>query len=273
MEIPAGQSTTNLTLQFPQNSQFVAVMSDATGFGTGGTSTIYTVGSGPSDCLPSNPPKADFYMYFAQTTPSQCGSFGITWDSTNPVHIYGIIPGGQSFDLGAPSSGTGFDWTTNVRQGTQMLFLGVGQNNENGGSSDITTVGGGSSGCINAQSPSSTASPAAGGVSTIAQQAPGTASATVTNPAQPSGTAGATASGTGAAGATGTAGATGGATGTAGGTASPTGGSPTVTTVPTQSGGHGDPNNPSGQITPGSGGGTVTGNPNLPAATSNQLGE
>lgn len=228
-------------------------MSDSTGFGTGGTSTVYTVGSGPSDCLPTSPTKADFYMYTAETTPSQCGSFGITWDAgaTSPVHIYGVIPGGQSFDLGAPSSGTGFDWTTNVRQGTQTLFLAVGGNNENGGSTDILTVGGGSSGCINAQSPSSTANPAAGGVSTIAQSAPGTATATGT-----AGTPGSV-----------------GATGTAEATASPTGGSPTVTTAPTQSGGgNGNPNSLSGVSTKGSGGGTVTGEPGFPAATSNSLG-
>ncbi|KAG8743898.1 hypothetical protein FRC10_011188 [Ceratobasidium sp. 414] len=270
MEIPADQTSVSLTLQFPQNSRFVAVMSDSTGFGTGGTSTIYTVGSGTSACLPTTPSKADFFMYFADPTPSQCGLFGITWDGgVRGVHIYGIIPGGQSFDLGAPTTSTGFDWTTNVRQGTQMLFLAVGGDNENGGSSDITTVSAGPSGCINAQSPSSTADPPAGGVSTAAPLASGSATAPGVNPTQSSGTVGAT----GTTGATGTAGASG-ATGTAGATctsgATETGsprGHPTVVGSATASSGNGGGNS----STEGSGGGTVTGDPYMPAATSNHI--
>ncbi|KDN48955.1 hypothetical protein RSAG8_02308, partial [Rhizoctonia solani AG-8 WAC10335] len=138
--IPAGQLSTNLTLRFPENSRFVAVMSDSTGFGTGGTSLIHTVGSGPSDCLSTTTSQADFYMYTDSDTPSQCGSYPISWDAgvTSPVHIYGIIPGGQSFQVNTPSSGTSYDWTANVRAGTQMLFLAVGGNNENGGSTDFT---------------------------------------------------------------------------------------------------------------------------------------
>ncbi|QRV99916.1 HlyIII domain-containing protein [Ceratobasidium sp. AG-Ba] len=267
MEIPANQSSSSLTLQFPENSQFVAVMSDSTGFGTGGTSTIYTVGSGPTECLPSSPSKADFYMYFANKVPSQCGSFGITWDGgVSDIHIYGVIPGGQSFDLGAPTTGTGFDWTANVRQGTQMLFLAVGANNANGGSSDVTTVSSGSSGCINAQSPSSTAGPPAGGVSTAAPPASGSPTQSVANPTQPAGSASATGS-SGATGATGSSG----ATGTAGATVTGSpGGSPTASgSPPASSGNNGGNNSASG--TPGSGGGTVTGDPNLPLATGNTL--
>ncbi|KAF8758872.1 hypothetical protein RHS01_02399 [Rhizoctonia solani] len=264
MEIPAGQLSTNLTIRFPENSRFVAVMSDSTGFGAGGTSSIYTVGSGPSNCLPSTPTQADFYMYTDNTTPSQCGSYRISWDAgvTSPVHIYGIIPGGQSFQLNTPSSATNYGWTTNVREGTQMLLLAVGGNNENGGSTDITTIAGGPSGCINSQSPSSTAGPAVGAISTIAQSNP----ATGTAPA--SGTTPVTGTGTGTAGgsipisATGTD-ATG---GTGGGSVNPTA---------TASGGNGapsnptgsDPNNPLPSTTRGSGGGTVTGEPHLPAAT------
>lgn len=177
MQIPDGQLSTSLTLKFPENSQFVATMSDSTGFGAGGTSSIYTVGGGPSDCLPTNNSKADFFIYTNGKAPSQCDRYCISWDPgvTSPVHIYGIIPGGQSFDLGAPSSDARrLDWTTNVREGIQMLFLAVGGNNENGGSTDIFAVGGGSNECINGQSPSSTAGPAAGSVSTGAQSTSGT---------------------------------------------------------------------------------------------------
>ena len=262
-------------------------MSDSTGFGTGGTSTIYTVGSGSSGCLPTTPSKADFYMYADGGAPSQCGAYPISWDGgvNGGVKIYGIIPGGQSFDLGAPSIGTGFDWTTNVREGTQMMFLAVGANNENGGSTDITTVSGGSSGCINAQSPSSTAGPAAGSVSTPAQSATGTGPAS--NPSQ-------TGSVPGTTGNAGTSNPTATVT-NPGGTATATGSPSTQTSNPnpndpTQTG-NPDPNNPSQtgnpnpndpshtgnnpnnptQTTGGSGGGTVTGDPHLPVATHNSL--
>ncbi|CAE6517126.1 unnamed protein product [Rhizoctonia solani] len=262
MEIPVGQLSTNLTLRFPENSRFVAVMSDSTGFGTGGTSSIYTVGSGPSGCLPTTAGQADFYMYTDSATPSQCGSYKISWDAgvTGPVHIYGVIPGGQSFQVNPPSSGTSYDWTTNVREGIRMLFLAVGGNNENGGSTDITTIARGSSGCINSQSPSSTASPAVGGISTIAQ--PATVTETATNP---------TASGTEIYGGSASAPAPG--TGTGMNTVEGTGGGSADPTA-TATGGNGSPPSPTGSNNPllstttrGSGGGTVTGDPHLPAAT------
>ncbi|KAH7341077.1 hypothetical protein B0J17DRAFT_653983 [Rhizoctonia solani] len=273
MEIPAGQLSTNLTLRFPENSRFVAVMSDSTGFGTGGTSSIYTVGSGTSGCL-ATATQADFYMYTNGNAPAQCGSYPISWDAgvTSPVHIYGIIPGGQSFQVNSPSSGTSYDWTTNVRAGTQMLFLAVGGNDQNGGSTDIMTITGGSSGCINSQSPSSTASPAVGGISTIAQSAPATGASA--NPiASETGTAG------GATSAPATV--TNTAEGTGAGSANPTG-NPTATANPTApadptataTGGNGSPSTPTNSNNPpastttgGSEGGTVIGDPHLPAAT------
>jgi hypothetical protein len=266
LEIPAGQLSTNLTIQLPEGSRFVAVMSDSTGFGTGGTSLIHTVGSGPSNCLPTTPTQADFYMYTDGTALSQCGSYPISWDAgvTSPVHIYGIIPGGQSFQLNTSSSGTNYGWTTNVRQGTQILFLAVGGNNENGGSTDIITVTGGSSGCINSQSPSSTANPAAGAISTIGQSTPATGT-----PANPTATGtgtviNPTATNTDGAGGSGSGSATG--THTGGGSADPTA---------TATGGNGSPSNPTGSdpnnplpsTTRGSGGGTVTGDPHFPVAT------
>ncbi|KAL5635398.1 hypothetical protein ACGC1H_004252 [Rhizoctonia solani] len=278
MEIPAGQSSTNLTLRFPENSHFVAVMSDSTGFGTGGTSSIYTVGSGPSNCLSTTTSQADFYMYTDSNTPSQCGSYRISWDAgvASPVHIYGIIPGGQSFQVNTPSSDTSYDWTTNVRAGTQMLFLAVGGNNENGGSTDITTIAGGSSACINSQSPSSTASPAVGGISTIAQSAPATitvvgpAPTTVTT-ADPVAPTTVTATNP-TVGGTGTAGGSAPVHATSTNTAAGTGGGSANPTV-TATGGNGsppsptNPNNPPLSTTGGSGAGTVTGDPHLPAAT------
>ncbi|KAJ1309565.1 hypothetical protein OPQ81_006338 [Rhizoctonia solani] len=206
MEIPAGQLSTNLDLALGEQAQY----------------TQWHRGR-PTACL-QQPPRQIFIC--TPTTPRLHNAALIAFLGT----------------LG----GTSYDWTTNVREGTQMLFLAVGGNNENGGSTDITTIAGGSSGCINSQSPSSTASPAAGGISTIAQSA--TVAATGTN--EDSMTSSPTATNT--------------AGGTDGGSAHPTAtatgdnGSPST---PTNS------SNPSLSTTRGSGGGTVTGDPHLPAAT------
>ena len=151
--------------------RFVAVMSDATGFGTGGTSPIITIGSSnTSSCLPTTPSTPQFFLYLSPTTPTQCSPITISWDTPRgpPVTVYGIIPQGKSFDLNAPShtnGGTSFDWTVNVRSGTPFFFVaGDGNGRGTGGSSDVANVKSGASGCINDSSPSATADAGVGSV-------------------------------------------------------------------------------------------------------------
>ncbi|KIM21495.1 hypothetical protein M408DRAFT_18387 [Serendipita vermifera MAFF 305830] len=156
---------------FPANSRFVAVMSDATGFGTGGTSPILTVASSnSSSCLPTTPSAPQFYLYLSPTTPTQCSPVTISWDRPRnpPVTVYGIIPQGQSFDLHASSranGGSSFDWAVNVRSGTPLFFVaGDGNGAGTGGSSDVSNVRTGSSSCINPSSPSATEDAGVGSV-------------------------------------------------------------------------------------------------------------
>lgn len=42
-----------------------------------------------------------------------------------PVTIMGVIPGGDSFVLHPPTGPKTFDWTANVYNGTQIIFLMV----------------------------------------------------------------------------------------------------------------------------------------------------
>jgi hypothetical protein len=149
-------------------------MSDATGFGTGGTSPILTVGSSnSSSCLPTNPSQPQFYLYLSPTTPAQCSPISISWDSPRnpPVTIRGIIPQGQSFDLDAATKsngGSGFDWTVNVRSGTPFFFVaGDGNGSGTGGSSDVSNVRGGASGCISDSSPSTTQDAGVGSIGSL----------------------------------------------------------------------------------------------------------
>ncbi|KAG9095981.1 hypothetical protein FRC07_011005 [Ceratobasidium sp. 392] len=133
----------SFTFNYPAASQFVAMMSDATGIGTGGTSAIIAVGGGTkSDCLPSSASAPQFYLYLDPETPTQCGSMNVSWGSgfVPPVSVYAMVIGGQSTgDARGPGTG---------------------------GSSSLLTVGPGSSACINANSPSSTQRPPAGGINT-----------------------------------------------------------------------------------------------------------
>lgn len=165
-------SSTSLQLKFPKGSQFVAVLSDASGVGAGGTSDVLTVGDGPSDCL-SGPVQAKWVLYMDNTSPGACASTQVGWDATaqGPVSLWGIVPAGQSFDMNPPSSGTSFDWTPGVKEGTKMMVLaGDSQGRGTGGSSDIFAVtSGGGAGCITGDSPSTTSGPAAGQVAAVSQ--------------------------------------------------------------------------------------------------------
>ncbi|KAG8907630.1 hypothetical protein FRB99_003092 [Tulasnella sp. 403] len=162
-------NTYSFQLKFPAGSSFLAMMSDATGVGTGGTSQLITVLDGDTNCLPTSATHPLFYFYLDPPTgnPSQCGTWGISWDpiAQSPVRITALLPGGQSFPLPVPVSGTSFNWQVNMRQGTQFLLTaGDSRGFGTGGSTNIFTVQGGGSGCINNLTPSSTAGPAAGGI-------------------------------------------------------------------------------------------------------------
>lgn len=160
----------SFVFNYPAASQFVAMMSDATGIGTGGTSAIIAVGGGTkTDCLPSSASAPKFYLYLDPQTPSQCGSMNVSWNSAAipPVSVYTMVIGGQSGALSIPQGANSVEWTTNIRVNTTIMFVagdsrGVGT----GGSSELLTVGPGSSACIDSNSPSSTQRPPAGGINT-----------------------------------------------------------------------------------------------------------
>lgn len=155
-------------LKFPTGSSFLAMMSDATGVGTGGTSVLITVLDGDNSCLATSATRPLFYFFLDPlSNPTQCGTWGISWDQNTqgPVRMTAMIPGGQSFALPVPASGSSFDWTVNARANTEMILVaGDSRGFGTGGSSNPFTVQGGSNSCINQASPSSTAAPAAGGI-------------------------------------------------------------------------------------------------------------
>lgn len=261
-----------------------------------GTSKVLTVAdSSNSICLNTQPTSPKFFLFLPSDI-GQCESIDISWQSTaqDPIDILALIPGGQSFLIANITDGAdSVDWTADVRKGTDIMFVagdkdGLGA----GGSSDVLEISdSGDDGCINENSPSSTAEPAAGGVSSTQGSggggggnggsggSAGTASPTGTSSGVTGGSGASSTGGDGGSNPTGTQTNTAGPGGTGTGVGSPSG----TGTGPGASGTNGGSNpsgtgaggsNPTGGSGgnqpgsgpgstnfPGSGGGTVTGPP------------
>lgn len=112
----------------------------------------------------------------------QCTASRLWWtpsDVQGNVQFYGIIPGGDSFNITVTNptqetgKGTGFQWTPSIR-GQTTLILGAGDSRGLGAGGSVTYVVSQSSdtSCLNGSSPSSTAgSPAGGSYPTSTQEA------------------------------------------------------------------------------------------------------
>ncbi|KAG8972226.1 hypothetical protein FRB90_010286, partial [Tulasnella sp. 427] len=134
-------------------------MSDATGFGSGGTSDLLTVADPVSGatCDTSVPTLAfDFQLNTAlqQCRPYVISDFNL---ATQPVTIYGLIPLGSVFSLNPAAGAISYSWATNVKSGTRLILTVTDGQGRSGGSSDLLTVGASDDAtCIDANSPAST---------------------------------------------------------------------------------------------------------------------
>jgi hypothetical protein len=160
VSIPAtAQGSFSIQLPFPEGHRILLTMSDATGFGSGGTTNILTVGASVSGstCDTTDPGVA--YTFQLNTVLQQCRPYTFSGYSgaTQPVTIMALIPRGQSTVLHPPVESTTFDWLANVEAGTSMIFVMVDSQGRQGGSSDVETVGfTNDRTCLNGSSPSST---------------------------------------------------------------------------------------------------------------------
>ncbi|EIW78366.1 hypothetical protein CONPUDRAFT_167389 [Coniophora puteana RWD-64-598 SS2] len=173
-----GDSTSiSFQLAYPQNSQFVAVVSDSSGFGSGGTSVAATVlGSSDSSCFNATNMVQPAFS-FSIDPPNQlvqCNASRLYWfDGVQGTpQFQGVIPGGNSFSIPIgqtsqqPNEGTGFQWVPPLRSGTTMLLVAGDQRGIGSGGSEQYGVAAGqfpSSSCLNSTSPSSTPGSPAGG--------------------------------------------------------------------------------------------------------------
>ncbi|KIL62410.1 hypothetical protein M378DRAFT_165776 [Amanita muscaria Koide BX008] len=178
-------NSVNVPIKYPANTQFVAVVSDTAGFGTGGTSAPTLVAqSGDNSCFNASQPWSPHFWYFIGplSQPAaevvQCNTTRIWWNKTADVEgtpkFAGIIPGGVSFSILAESGitntsdeGIGFSWLPRLSQGTQILIVGGDDRGLGaGGSAEFTTAHSDDSSCVTAGSPSTTPGTVAGAVNT-----------------------------------------------------------------------------------------------------------
>ncbi|KAI0252516.1 hypothetical protein BJV78DRAFT_1124573 [Lactifluus subvellereus] len=176
--IPFSGTSNTLTFQlnYPANSSFVAVVSDSSGFGSGGTSTPVTVlQSSDSSCYNSSRSVQGPWVFSVNPTGgiTQCESVRLWWEPSfvnGTVKFYGVIPGGNSFNIPQGSlstdtnTGTGFNWVVDIAGGTNILVVagddrGIGA----GGSAPFTVAYASNGSCLTSNSPSSTAGSPAGG--------------------------------------------------------------------------------------------------------------
>ncbi|KAF9239894.1 hypothetical protein BU15DRAFT_46185 [Melanogaster broomeanus] len=178
-EFSGNSSSVTFQLKYPTNSQFVTVVSDSTGFGTGGTSVVAIVmDSSDSSCYNATQnvsPDFPFNIYPTNQV-VQCSPSRLWWNSSQvqgSPNFQGVIPGGQSFTIPVgqitqvANEGTGFNWTPSVRAGSTLIIVaGDGRGLGTGGSAPYSVQAGSypNSSCLTDNSPSSTAGPPAGGV-------------------------------------------------------------------------------------------------------------
>ncbi|KAK0464891.1 uncharacterized protein EV420DRAFT_1637064 [Desarmillaria tabescens] len=156
-----GKGTYKTQIPFPSGQKLVMVMSDASGFGTGGATDVLTVGSSLGGSCNTTDPGVDF-SFELNTALQQCRTytFSAYTGAVQPVTIMGIIPNGDTFVINPPNGPTDYDWIADVYNGTSVLFAMSDSQGRQGGCSDIKTVGTSTDqSCIDASSPSSTAAP------------------------------------------------------------------------------------------------------------------
>ncbi|KAG2350290.1 hypothetical protein BDR05DRAFT_833857, partial [Suillus weaverae] len=162
-------------LPYSNGTQFLLTMSDATAFGSGGTSPILKVGSpvAKNNCSTTGP-SVDF-TFDLPTSLQQCNGYVFdNYDNAvQPITITALIPGGESLIL-HPPAGPNYTWPVDVSAGTTLVFVMTDSQGRQGGSSDLETVTlSNDATCLSSNSPSSTASvPSSTTASTSASVSP-----------------------------------------------------------------------------------------------------
>ncbi|KAI0695152.1 hypothetical protein BC835DRAFT_981480 [Cytidiella melzeri] len=166
MDIPnssfsGGKGSFQVQMPFPNKQKFIAIMSDASGFGSGGASDLIVTGPqvGNNKCNTTDP-GVDFFFELNDAL-TQCELYNISgYDSAvQPVTIQGIVPGGTTFVLDPPTGPSWYDWPSDAAAGTGIMFVMSDSLGRKGGCSDVRTVAvSGDTSCLSGNSPMSASS-------------------------------------------------------------------------------------------------------------------
>ncbi|KAI0750105.1 hypothetical protein C8Q80DRAFT_1120164 [Daedaleopsis nitida] len=153
------RGTHKTTMVHPTATRILAIMSDSSGFASGGVSPIITVGKqiGDTQCNVTDP-GVDFY-YENDPGVSQCLPYKY-YNYPNAVQpitikvvtclrvmtldlcrLKGAVPGGNSFILKPPNGSQTFEWTADVAAGTVVAMYMEDANGRQGGVTNFMTVG------------------------------------------------------------------------------------------------------------------------------------
>ncbi|KAF8905510.1 hypothetical protein CPB84DRAFT_1727048 [Gymnopilus junonius] len=174
-----GVGSYSFQLPIANGSQMVFVMSDATGFNSGGTTEILT--TQPSKGVSCNTNTTVNFSFQLNSALQQCRPYvfnGYT-AAVQPVTINAVVPGGSALTLRPPTGPTSFTWNADVARGTSLIFFMIDAQGRQGGSSDVKMVGSSDdSTCLNANSPTSTAGPPASSATSLSTTPSASASST-----------------------------------------------------------------------------------------------
>ncbi|KAG2126828.1 hypothetical protein DEU56DRAFT_903368 [Suillus clintonianus] len=160
---------------------FLLTMSDATGFGSGGTTNQLTVGNPVAnnncDTEVLSPP---YTFNLSPLQILQCSQFTISYTGAIlPATIVQLIPGGQSVVFNSVNSNT-FTSVADVNVGTNLIFFMTDSAGRQGGVSGFEQVlSSSNTSCLNANSPSSTSSMSATATATTSTS---TSASSTSNP-------------------------------------------------------------------------------------------
>jgi len=155
-----GKGSYEVQLKFPVNQTLLAIMSDASGFGSGGVSEVLTVGQSISESQCNTTAQHADFTFDTDMALNQCREYSFTNYSgaVQPVTITGLIPGGTSFILLPQTGSTEFDWEADIETGTSVVFFMQDSKGHQGGSTQLDQVGEtGDSSCLTGAFPSSLA--------------------------------------------------------------------------------------------------------------------
>jgi len=147
------------TLQFHQAQQFLVSMGDATGYASGGVSTVQSTGASISGIACNTTDPGPTYSYELNSALVQCRYYNFSGynGASQPLTILGYIPGGNVIVLHPPSGQNSYAWQDVLAAGTSVVFAMIDAQGRSGGASDILTSGtSNDNSCLNSSSPSST---------------------------------------------------------------------------------------------------------------------